>query len=1498
MLNIPSVQQQISVFLAKELSSTLHTKITIGRVNLGVFNRLIIDNLQIDDQTGKELLKVTRASVKFNLFPLFKKKISITNAQLFGFNIRLQKNAPNAIPNYQFILDAFAPKDSIKKNNSLDLRINSLLIRRGRMSYNVLSTKETPEKFNPQHFNIKNFRADISLKVLQRDSINAAIKRLSLEEEQSGSKLKKLSLKILANNKKMRIENFAIELQNTSLKMDTIRMDYDSLSAFNHFADKIHFSFRILPSTITLHDLSAILPTFTPFKEPLEVELEAKGTINQLNCPILSISAKNHFRLKGNVSLQDLSHPEETFIFGHLSNLYADQEGIAFFVRNLSNKNNSIPPILQRLGTVSFHGEISGYFTELVTYGIIHTDIGTVRTDLKLKSDKNKGYFAYSGAIKTSDFELGKLIENPKLGKITLNLDIKGNQYNKQYPQVIIKGLIPSIDYSNYTYRNITLNAEYKQGGFSGKLALNDNNGSITLNGDINTTSKTPTFNFQANIRNVRPHDLHLTKNYKGAILSFFVKSNFTGASIDEMKGEIDVDSLTFTSPEKNYVLNTLKIRATQKDAQNKQLAIESNFLKANIEGRYSYRTLPASLFNIVKEYIPTLITSDKKTKETENDFHFNIHIFNTDILSTVFNIPINIYTHSTIDGYINDRTHKLRIEGYFPRLQYKDKFFESSMILCENPKDKMHVRLRFNNRKPEGSISVALEGNAKNDSIQTTLNWGNSSTATYSGKLSTIIHFMKEQELTTSPKERAKHDTTLLTTNISIQKTNIILNDTLWQVHPSEIRVDSGKVHINNFLFSHEDRHLAISGVISNQSKDTLRLDLKDLNIGYIFDIANLGVNFQGEATGSAYASSLLQKPVMFTNLYIKNLGINNGLLGNANIHGEWHHNVRGIYLDAQIKEKDIAQSHVYGYIYPLKPESGLDLQIEANKTNLKFLEYYMTSITPDFNGRASGHVHFYGKFKELTLQGRVLGDASMKVDVLNTTFSLKDSILIEPGGLTFQDNRIFDPQGNQGKVNGYLHYQHFKDMKYHFQFDYKHILMMNTQENPEFPFYGTVYGTGNALIQGNAQDGLNIDIAMATDRNTSFVYMKETVASAVNNQFIKFIDKTPRRAILDSVQLATNYELAQEEAQQEEKQTDIHLNLLVDATPDATMKIVMDPIAGDFISGKGSGNIRAEFFNKGDIKMFGNYQINQGTYKFSLQEVIRKDFTIRSGSTIAFNGPPLDATLNINALYPVNSVSLNDLMPNASEYVNQTNIKVNCTMNITGQLTSPDIKLGIEIPTERDEIQALIRNYIPTDEQMNMQILYLLSIGKFYTPENVSVTQNSNMMSSMLSSTISGQFNNALSHIIDNNNWNIGTNLSTGQKGWTDVEFEGMLSGQLLNNRLLINGNFGYKDNPLANTNFVGDFEAEWLINHSGDIRFKAYSETNDRYYSKSNLTTQGIGIIFKKDFSRWKELIFWNKWRLKKLKKRQQKESSEKIIKGNSSESPAAKAKREHQ
>lgn len=1480
----------MSVFVAEELSDLLNTRVTIGRINIGLLNRIIIDDVLLDDQDEQEMLKVTRLSAKFDIMPFFKGKISISSVQLFGFNINLQKKTPDSPPNFKFVLDAFASNDTVKKNNSLDLRINSILIRRGRMAYHVLSEEETPGKFNAKHIHLQNIIANISLKALSKDSINLGIKRLSLDEKVSGFSLKKMSLKLVANSRQTSIDNFAIELPETSLKLDTIHLIYDSLKAFDRFTEQVRFSFRTLPSQITLKDISPFLPALSHFKEPISLDMEVKGTVNQLTCSHLEITADNRqFRLKGDVALQDLSHPQDAYVFGTLSELTATTRGVGFLVRNLSHDYNGVPPVLERLGNVSFRGEVSGYFTDIVTYGQLHTDLGGVNMDLKLSSDKSKGLFAYSGAVKTTDYKLGKLLANEQLGEITFNLDVHGRHVTDRLPVIELKGLIASVDYSRYRYENITLDGEYKQGGFNGKVALDDPNGSIYLNGDVNVSSRIPTFNFQAIINKLRPHDLNLTSKYPDTEFSLKLRANFTGGSVDEMIGEINVDSLEFMSPEKQYFMNNMNIRASKQNNEN-QLRLTSEFLTASVEGKFQYHTLPASILNIMRKYVPSLILPPKKPIETHNNFQFDIHIYNTDILSTIFDIPLTVYTHSTLKGYFNDPLQRLRVEGYFPRLQYKNNFIESGMILCENPSDHIRARVRLTNLKKKGAVNLSLDAQAKDDNISTTLNWGNSAAVTYSGQLAAVAKFL-----------RTEGEKPLLKAMVEVKPTDIILNDTLWQIHPSQVVVDSGKVDVNNFYFSHQDRYVRINGRLSDNPQDSVKVDLKDINMGYVFDIASISddVNFEGDATGTAYASGVFKKPVMNTRLFIKNFSLNQGRLGDLNIYGEWDNENRGIRLDASIKDISTTPSRVTGIIHPLKPESGLDLNIEANELNLKFLEHYMKSIANDIKGRATGKVHFYGKFKGLNLDGAVMTDASMNFDILNTHFAIKDTILLAPTGLTFNNIHISDMEGHSGRMNGYLHFQHFKNLNYRFEIQANNMLVMNTKESTDMPFYGTVYGTGNALLTGNAIQGLDVNVAMTTNRNSIFTYINGSVASATSNQFIKFVDKTPRRTIQDSIQIISYYEQLQQKRQEaeEEQKTDIRLNILVDATPDATMKIIMDPVAGDYISGKGTGNIRTEFYNKGDVKMFGSYQINQGVYKFSLQEVIRKDFVIKNGSTITFNGAPLDANLDIQASYTVNSASLNDLIPEeSSSIIQQPNVKVNCIMNLSGILVRPTIKLGIELPNERDEVQTLVRNYISTEEQMNMQILYLLGIGKFYT-EDARNNQNSNVMSSVLSSTLSGQLNNALSQVFETNNWNIGTNLSTGDKGWTDMEVEGILSGQLLNNRLLINGNFGYRDNPMANTNFVGDFEAEWLINRSGDIRLKAYNETNDRYYTKTNLTTQGVGIMYKKDFNKWSDLFFWNKWKLRNKRKQKEKSKQQTDSIGNTNTAKSV-LKRQHE
>ena len=235
------------------------------------------------------------------------------------------------------------------------------------------------------------------------------------------------------------------------------------------------------------------------------------------------------------------------------------------------------------------------------------------------------------------------------------------------------------------------------------------------------------------------------------------------------------------------------------------------------------------------------------------------------------------------------------------------------------------------------------------------------------------------------------------------------------------------------------------------------------------------------------------------------------------------------------------------------------------------------------------------------------------------------------------------------------------------------------------------------------------------------------------------------------------------------------------------------------------------------------------------------------------------------------MSSVSLSDLSIGNS--FSSSTIRVNCLMNISGQPSAPRVDFDIEMPTVNADEQQMVRSVINGQEEMNQQVLYLLSIGRFYQPgvNNATTTQTdqaSRTMQSLLSGTLTAEINSLLSQFLKNDNWNFGANISTGNEGWHNAEYEGIVNGRMLNNRLLLNGQFGYRDNAKqATPSFIGDFDLQYLLYPNGNLALKVYNQTNDRYFTKSSLNTQGIGVIMKKDFNGLRDLFSSKKRKKKK-------------------------------
>lgn len=1465
LLSIPFVQKQISHYASQELHRLFRTEVNIGNINLGLLNRIIIQNVSLQDRSGKDMLKIARFSAKVDIPSLLQGKIRINSVQLFGLNARLNKPSPDEDANFQFILNTFAKKDSTKEKSNIDLRINTILIRRGQIHYDLLSAPETPGVFNTNHIGITNLSATLALKALSNDSLNAQIRRMSFNE-QCGLKLKRITLRATANHQGLQANGIEISLPKTTFRVDTLSAAYDSIRQTSGMPQDIRYMGKVQAS-VTLSDLSCFLPAFQHFNDPFELQFSINGHNRHIQCSDFYLTNPDKdLQLQAEALFNGERKNSSAYIFGKVSHLDINEKGFNWLHQNLTGKKD-LPGILKRINYFHFNGDVSGYPHLLTMHGLIRSGAGNVQANVTMHTDTLTNAHSYSGKIKSKELRIGKLLaKGNKFGNAAFDIELKGLKYRNNQPESYIKGVISSLEYNHYEYQNITLDGQYRPGSFNGRLALDDENGLINIEGNFNTAQKTPDFNLRAIMRNFRPNALRLTDKYQNTDISLNLTADFSGHSIDDMQGGIQLDSLSVRNPMENlsYFMPNLTITAGNKGIE-KEIKINSPFLQGTIQGNYSYQTISASIIKTVQRYIPSLLTAETKQIKSNNDFRFDLKMENSDLLSKVIGIPLDLKMPATLNGYFNDSLTRLKVNGYFPEFTYNNTRYESGTILCENPGNQLQCKVRANMMMKKGSmLNLSLNANAKDDRLHTTVNWGNNTNVTYSGEIDAIASFNQSA------------DKKQIQTYIDILPSRVVLNDTTWHIHPAAISIAKDSIEINDFLFEHQDQYLRINGRLGKTSADSCLVNMKNINLLYIMDMIQFhAVKFYGLTSGKVSLYHILNEPVMLAKLNVKDFSLNDALLGQADITGSWDKELGGVRLLADIREDSLHTTMVNGYVSPkLK---GLDLHIQAGGTTLAFLQPFVKSIFTDVRGRAHGNVRLYGPFSGLDLEGDVKANMGMKVNILNTRFEAQaDSVHITSGQFKFQNVQLTDAEGNHGTAQGTLRHTKLKNLAYQFAFNTNNMLVYNTsRETPDFPFYGRIYTTGDVSIRGG-DNALNVDGNMRADRNTAFAYVLGTAAEATNNQFITFVDRTPKRK-QEIIQTEVYHYLNRpEEEEDDDTPLDVHINLQIEPTSEANMKIIMDPAAGDYISATGTGNLRINFFNKGDFQIFGNYNIAQGIYKMSMQNVIRKDFTLQPGGIVTFNGNPKAANLNVQAVYTVNSASLNDLIANATS--SKGNVRVNCLLNLTGNLTSPNLTFDLELPTVNEEDRELVRSLTSTEEQMNTQIIYLLSVGKFYAYDYNNASQ-SDATSSLAFSTLSGQLNNMLSQVIDSQNWNLGTNLTTGEKGWSDVEAEAILSGRMLNNRLIINGNFGYRENTMRNTNFVGDFEAIWLLSKNGDFRLRGYNQTNDRYFTKSTLTTQGIGIMYNKDFSNWKELIDWFLRRRKLRTSRQKKNDEEK-------------------
>ncbi len=1456
LVNIPFVQEKIAQTATEVLQEKLGVPVRIGNVDIEWFNRLVIEELYLEDQEGKVLFRANHLAAGMDVLPLLEGHLVFNTVRLFGPEVYLSKQSATSPLNLQFVIDAFARKDTTPKPKpKIDLRFNTILIRQGHFRYDVEDVPRTPGKFNAKHVDIHNLSAKISLRALRNDSINAQVKKMSLDES-AGFSLEKLSFSVVGNRDSIHLQGFEIHLPQTSLRIPEAKVDLSQVDTVDaSLVDKAPLALKIAPSRVCLKDISAFVPAFRNFTDSIELSARADGLVNHINLENLTLKYGKKMLLVGRMDLRGITRPQDAFIMGQVNKMYITTVGLNDLLNNFSKDRVVLPPALVKLGTINFTGEISGFFNHLIAYGKLSTAIGSVQTDLVFGHDKKNHIAAFlKGRVRTEELSVVDLLkDNNPLGKAKCRIEIDASRPEGGHFAGKIQANVQRFDFKGYTYRDIRLDGNFRRNAFDGRIQLNDPNGTLSANGIFENQGAASRFDFQASVAHFRPDRLHLSEKYEEPDISFSMQANFTGNTIDNVAGNIQVDSLDFRTKPDSFFLKKFRVEASG-HAADRNLQIASDIVNGEIKGAYSFATLVPSLLKTFESYLPALVhVAPPKREIKDNNFTLLLTVENTEAISQTLKLPFTVLHPARVTGSYDNHYNKFRFEAYLPWFRLGKANFEGGYLTCNNLQNQLELEMKTTNFNSKGMQNhLGLQLKAYDNCVHTDVQWSNNKEKTFRADLSASTCFVEEP---------AEDESPVLRTEVTLHQTPVIINDSIWHILPSKLLIRKGKVHVEDFGLAHDQEYLRLNGVVSKEPTDTLKMKMNNVELKYIFDILNIpAVQFAGKATGDFNICDLQGSRKMDTDLQVRNFSFNQVALGELKLFSAWDDAQRGILMRGNIYKNDTTWTSVDGYIYPVRtPERmpGLSLRFDANDINIAFLHPFMEKIAKNVRGHGFGKIHLYGPFKELTVEGDAyIKDGGLGIDFLDTYYTFSDSVHMDPTRIWIRDLTLYDKFKNAGKVNLTVNHKHFKNFDYHVGIEANNMLMYDVSEKHNPLIYGVVYGSGTAAIHGNGQI-VNLDVNMQSRPNTHVYLNFMGNSRAEDYDFITFVDRKKLRKEAAEKQAAVRDSLAHQILNTEEEGAELRMNFLLDITPDANFELFIDPQAGDRIKGYGNGSLQIQWGTKSDLRMYGGYGIQEGNYNFSLQQLLHKDFKIRDGSIITFNGDPFNAILDINAIYNL-TANLSDLDESLALESPRTNVPVNCVLNLDGMLRRPDITFDLELPGSNEELERQMKSFIDTDDMMTRQIVYLLILNRFYTPEYTGTTNSNDYFSAAASSALSSQLSTLLNSITDK--VQIGTNIRAGEDwGIRETEVEMLLSSQLLNNRLLFNGNFGYKDTPLQKQAFIGEFDLEYKLTRNGDIRLKAYNHANDLYqYLKQSLTTQGVGIMFKKDFTRFSDLF----------------------------------------
>ncbi len=1438
---IPAFQTWAARKVALRMSEAIGARVDIQKLRIRFFDHVSLEGFYVEDLHKDTLLYVEELRANFddvylNATHFDFDRVLIRNGQ---FNVRQFWNEDDL--NIQFLLDILdPPRQPGDTSHSVppELFFWRTDVENLDFTYEYRDTiPDTGFGMNYDHLRIRDIHARIDRFLIINDSLSGEIRNFRCYEP-SGFAIQQLKTDFIVSYTTIELANMKLKTPRSSME-GKVRFDYSSYDDLASFIDSVQIRGKIKQSKVNLDELAVFSEELRGLDLNVQVSGNVVGTIDNLRGRGVSLELGRHTRLNGNFQFQGLPDVDSTYFTFNLKELRSSAEDLRLipaypFYRGDSLK---IPREIDKLGLITYRGKLGGTLDNVSAEGHWFTDPGEVIADLNLRYDNEISDYRYEGFVSTPGFNLNALVPTkPAVGVLVGDAIIQGESFNPDRLIASLDGSIQSIDLAGYAYRNLKFVGEVAKNVYNGNLQVNDPNLILSFQGLADFSKLNSRFDFSASLDKLNLTALKLLKRDSAFIVSTEVVSNFTGNSIDNLFGQIELSNTLFKYGSQRYRMEDLLLEASG-NPYDRLISLTSDMADVQVEGSFRLATMPGAISDVLNSFLPsfTLIGTGQSQDPFHQNFRYSATIKDISLLEELFFPDLSFRKTTTINGRFDSARRLLNAQIDAPEFNAYGITFNQlkTSAVAENN------QLQIDAASPVVNITdsvrvrhVHLSSNAVTDNLGLSLEWASKDNLQAAdAQLNANALFQGES------------------ISLRLLPSILLVGDSLWQVNEeNKLTYSGGKLDIDNLSFIHNTEFVRVDGVLSSNPSDEVDVVLDNFQLSNLNPfIAESDLSLGGTARGIITLSDLTRQLLFTSNLDLKGIKVNNDAIGDGALISEWDPDGKRVLLEGFLGTTDFKKLSFDGHFSPAKKENNLDFDIAIRNLRLELLKPYVDDLFSQVSGLLDGDLHLSGSPDKPVLDGELSFDKRtfLTVDLLNTRYQLMDKVYFRKNLIYSKSLKLRDARQSTARCELTVKHNYFKDFDLDVLINAQNLQALNTVEGQSDLFFGTAYATGTFRAYGKL-DNIKMDINAKTEKGTVFNLPLSGAGDVSQQDFIVF--ETTETKAAESAKL-----------QKKTESKGYELNFNLEITPDAEARLLFDPKVGDVISGNGSANLQLEVTEAGEFNIYGDYQIEKGEYLFTLQNIINKKFMVRKGGQIRFRGDPYDADIDLAAIYRVRTSLFNLVRNIDSSAAVKRPIDVDATMYLSDKLMKPTIKFDIQLPNADDQMRNLLKSQIVSEDDLNRQV-FALVLFRGFLPSFQGATDIGSVSNNGFE-LVSSQLSNMLSQFSKDINIGVNYNQGDGIAG-DQVNFD--FSTQLFNDRVTVDGSVGTMGgattaNTTKNTtNMVGEFNIEVKVTPDGAIRIKVFNRSNQYLLVTNDVPyTQGVGVFYRREFDTIEEL-----------------------------------------